>query len=140
MIDAFTGRYSFLSNFSAAQVLLDGLPYVSVEHAYQAAKTIDSAQREAIRALTGYQAGMAKKMGRRVTMRPEWDEVKVDVMTDLVRQKFTAHVSLRAKLLATGDTRLVEGNHWNDTFWGVCRGEGENHLGKILMKVREELR
>lgn len=140
MIDKFTGQYSFLSNFSAAQVFLDGQPYVSVEHAYQAAKTLDLQEREAIRALNGYEAAKAKKMGRRVTMRPDWEDVKIDVMTGLVRQKFTLHPSLRKKLLATEDQKLVEGNTWGDVYWGVCDGKGENHLGKILMKVRNELR
>jgi hypothetical protein len=61
-------------------------------------------------------------------------------MESLVKEKFTRDTELGAKLVATGDEELVEGNYWGDTFWGVCRGVGQNHLGKILMKVREELR
>ena len=60
-------------------------------------------------------------------------------MRDLLRQKF-AREPLRSQLLATGEAKLIEGNHWGDTFWGVCRGQGENHLGMLLMKAREEIR
>ena len=71
-------------------------------------------------------------------MRPDWEQVKTGIMEEIVRAKFTQHPELAALLLATGDTVLVEGNHWGDTCWGVDTrtGRGENHLGKILMKVR----
>lgn len=72
-------------------------------------------------------------------LRPDWEEAKVGIMEELVRLKFTAHADLRARLLATGDAELIEGNNWNDRFWGVCRGQGQNQLGLILMKVRSEL-
>jgi ribA/ribD-fused uncharacterized protein len=114
---------------------MDGRTYPSVEHAYQAAKTLDDSQRERIgRCL---KAGEAKRMGRLVTMREDWDEVKIDVMRSLVEQKFTRHENLGNRLLDTGDQHLEEGNTWGDTFWGTCNGKGENHLGKILMEVRE---
>lgn len=137
-INSFTGEYRFLSNFWPATVELDGLEYRSTEHAYQAAKTTDAAQRRRIR--ESVKPGDAKRLGQKVTKRPDWEEVKLDVMLDVVRQKFTKHKELKEKLLATGNVILVEGNTWNDTFWGVCRGNGQNHLGKILMKVREELK
>lgn len=140
VIDSFTGDYKFLSNFQPGEVFLDRLPYPSVEHAYQAAKTVNSEEREPIRLLFGYQAGLAKRMGRKLTVRPDWDKVKFDIMTDLVHQKFNLHPMLRDKLLATGDATLIEGNHWNDTVWGVCNGVGTNWLGQILMHVRAELR
>jgi ribA/ribD-fused uncharacterized protein len=73
-------------------------------------------------------------------MRPDWEQVKILIMTSLVRDKFTRHQDLKEQLLATGDAELIEGNWWGDTFWGVCKGKGENHLGKVLMKVREELK
>ena len=81
-------------------------------------------------------------IGGEVFLRPDWEEVKVGIMEEIVRAKFTQHPELAARLLATGDKVLVEGNHWGDTCWGVDTrtGQGENHLGKILMKVREELR
>ena len=134
----FSGEYRFLSNFYPAKVELDGLEYVSTEHAYQAAKTLDAAERRHIRENT--KAGEAKKLGQKVKKRSDWEQVKISVMEDLVRQKFTKHKDLKDKLLATGNAYLEEKNHWHDIFWGVCKGNGKNHLGKILMKVREELK
>lgn len=136
VIDKFQGRHGFLSNFTTARVTLDGYAYPSVENAFQAAKVADPSDR---RPFLFCSAADAKKLGRRAELRPDWEEVKVDVMLGLLRQKF-AEPTLRAQLLATGDSVLVEGNWWGDTFWGVCRGEGQNYLGKLLMKVREELR
>ena len=83
--------------------------------------------------------GEAKRWGRNITLRADWEHVKLPIMLNLVRQKF-ANDPLRAKLLGTGEHELIEGNHWNDTFWGVCRGVGSNRLGKILMQVRAELK
>lgn len=134
----FTKEYRFLSNFQAATVEYDGLEYPSTEHAYQAAKTEDAAQRRRIR--EAQKPGDAKRLGKQVKMRTDWEQIKVGVMKDLVRQKFTKHKELKEKLLATGDAYLEETNTWNDTFWGVCKGKGQNHLGKILMEVRQELK
>ena len=132
-ITSFDGDYRFLSNFAASEVVLDGLKYPTVEHAYQAAKTMSLASRLVIRAAGT--AGMAKSLGRRVAIRDGWDNVKIDVMRDLLRQKFERKVYQDA-LFATGEAELIEGNTWGDTFWGVCRGLGENHLGKLLMDIR----
>lgn len=137
IINAFVGRWRFLSNFAPVDVELDGLTYPSVEHAYQAAKTLDRAERGPI--AHAQTAGIAKRLGRRVTMRPDWDTIKRDVMLDLLRQKF-AKTYMGVKLLATGNAVLIEGNTWGDTYWGVCLGEGKNHLGLLLMQVRSELR
>lgn len=139
MIDRFVDRYRFLSNFYPAVVTLGGEEYPSVEHAYQAAKTLDLSKRRMIRrAVT---AGDAKKLGRNLALlRPDWSTVKLEVMETLVREKFTRHHDLGKLLLLTGYEELIEGNYWGDTFWGVCKGKGQNHLGKILMRVREELR
>lgn len=82
----------------------------------------------------------AKALGRKVTLREDWDEVKTDVMEGIVRNKFTQNPDLGRKLVETGDAYLEEGNWWGDKIWGVCDGVGENRLGKILMKVREELK
>jgi ribA/ribD-fused uncharacterized protein len=135
---AFTGRLAFLSNFTAVAVELDGEWYPSVEHAYQAAKTSDMTARQRFRVF-GVTPGQAKRLGRRVAIRENWEEVRVEVMRDLLRQKFE-HPKLRAKLLATGNEKLVEVNDWNDTFWGVCDGVGENRLGKLLMEIRAQIR
>ena len=72
-------------------------------------------------------------------MRSDWLDVRLRLMKELVRRKFE-NPELRSLLLSTGTTVLVEGNQWGDTFWGVCKGVGENHLGLILMEIREELR
>ena len=136
-IDSFSGEFGWLSNFAPAPVVLDGVSYPTTEHAYQAAKTMDPAERAAIRACET--PGRAKRMGRKVTMCVNWEAVKEAVMLDLTRQKY-AHPHYRSRLLATGDREIVEGNTWGDTFWGVCKGEGQNKLGRILMRVREEIR
>lgn len=122
--------FSFLSNFYAHGRW-------TAEHQYQAAKTDDATWKAAI--MGASTPGEAKKLGRRAPMRPDWEEVKVDVMLDILRVKFR-RPEMAEKLLATGDAELVEGNWWGDTFWGVCRGRGQNHLGRLLMQVREELR
>ncbi len=83
--------------------------------------------------------GGPKSKGGIVTKRPNWDTIKLDVMLYLLRQKFSIP-KLKAKLLATGDQELVEGNKWHDTFWGVCNGVGSNHLGRLLMQVRQEVK
>ena len=77
--------------------------------------------------------------GRKVTLRPDWEEIKLEAMREVVHVKFLAP-DLRRYLLNTGDATLIEGNYWNDTFWGMCRGIGENHLGRILMAEREAIR
>lgn len=132
MSKAFTGERGFLSSFYPAPVF----GYPSVEHAYQAAKTTDRAVRQQFRVGT---AAAAKAAGKRLAIRPDWDAIKLHVMTTLVREKFTRHVELKALLLATGDEPLIEENWWGDRFWGTCNGTGENHLGRILMQVRTEL-
>ena len=136
-IDRFMDDYEFLSNYHRSPIEVDGIVYATVEHAFHAAKTFDLEEKRAIaRAAT---PGDAKRMGRKVQLRPDWEQVKVGIMEELVRLKFTTHADLLAKLQATGDAELIEGNWWKDTFWGVCRGTGQNQLGLILMKVRSEL-
>lgn len=133
IIDAFRGEYNFLSNFW----YVDVYGYPTVEHYFQAMKTTDPVERDRIKALRS--PAEAKRAGRRVALRPDWESIKLDVMEAGLRYKFAPGKELANKLIATGDAELVEGNTWNDTFWGVCRGRGENHLGKLLMKVRGEL-
>jgi N-glycosidase YbiA len=138
MIDKFSGKYHFLSNFSEAEVWLDGQSYPSTEHAYQAAKTLDTSWRRRIQ--MAETPNEAKRLGRKAPIRDGWEDMKIDVMYKLVRQKFRQHPRLSELILDTGDSTLVEGNWWGDRFWGVCNGDGENHLGIILMRVREEMR
>ena len=90
---------------------------------------------------TALKPSEAKRLGQRVALRPDWEAVKLGVMEDIVRAKFTQHESLAVKLINTGDRGLIEGNTWQDLFWGVdiTTRKGENHLGRILMKIRDEL-
>ncbi len=135
-IDSFEGPNHFLSNFFPVVVERLGVVFPSVEHAYQAAKSHDPRTHATVAAAST--AGAAKKIGRMLELRSDWDNVKLGVMRDLLHQKFT-HPELRRLLLATGDALLIEGNWWGDTYWGVCKGEGLNHLGLLLMEVREML-
>lgn len=136
-VKGFNGKYRFLSNFYPSKVVLDDLEYDTVEAAFQAAKTDNVADRRAIREAD--KPAEAKRLGRKVTLRQDWEKVKIQVMEDLCRQKFQ-QPAFKEKLLATGDAYLEETNTWNDKFWGVCKGFGKNHLGKILMKLRDELK
>lgn len=138
MISEFRGPTRWLSNFHECQIEFEGMLFPSVEHAYMAAKTLDPHVRRTIAALPTPKE--AKAAGRTVVLRPDWEHIKLKVMFALVYQKFTDHLSLRDKLLATGDEDLVEGNNWGDTFWGQVDGVGENHLGQILMTVRALVR
>lgn len=137
-ITRFAGRYAFLSNFYHVAVEYDGVRYKTVEHGFQAAKTLDLGWRRKIqRART---AGDAKRFGRMAPLRPDWEQVKDAVMRELLVHKFSYPV-FRQLLLDTGDAALIEGNTWGDRYWGQCPvGVGENRLGEILMAIREELR
>lgn len=135
-ISSFTGEYRFLSNFYACIIPFNGLKYPSVEHAYQSAKTSDIRVHEAIIKMT---ASEAKKFGSHLPLPYDWKENSVPLMRMLVQVKFLTSEELRYRLMTTGDAILEEGNTWNDTFWGVDSrtGEGQNHLGKILMEIRK---
>lgn len=136
-IDSFTGEYGFLSNFWPWPVKLDGVTYPSVEHAYQAAKTLDPIFRDMIR--EAVKPSYAKRLGQAAPLREGWTDIRLEVMRELCWQKFRDH-ALRQALMATGSAELIEGNTWGDTFWGVCRGVGENNLGLILMNIRSRVR
>jgi len=131
-------RYMFLSNFHLAAVQLDGELYPTTEHAYQAAKSFDRRYRLLQQAAAS--PGEAKSRGQRVRLRVDWEQVKVDVMRQLLQQKFKAGSVFAEKLLATGDAHLIEGNTWDDRFWGECPiGTGLNWLGRLLMEQRAAL-
>lgn len=136
-IRGFFGDYRWLSNFWKVDVEYEGYVYPSVEHAYQAAKSTDHRVRQRL-CDPNISPGQAKRMGRTFTLRTDWEDVKVDIMEQLLRSKFQDE-SLREKLLATGDLEIVEENTWNDTFWGICKGYGQNMLGKLIMLARKEL-
>lgn len=138
----FENEFEFLSNFSKSEIVLDGIIYPTVEHFFQAMKTEDPIQRAEIAAAPT--PGKAKRLGRHVQLRSDWEEVKDQCMLDALRLKF-ADEDLSHKLQETGDKWLEEGNDWHDNYWGVCHCikcqdiMGKNHLGKLLMKVREEM-
>ncbi len=144
-IRSFSGDWGFLSNFYPCSITYEEIVYPSVEHAYQAAKTLNLQDREKF-LYAGVTAGRAKRMGDSLTLRPDWnDDFKVHLMRDLLMQKFYPTI-LRRKLLCTFSANLIEGNWWHDVWWGVCEGacsqgvhdpEGLNHLGILLMEVRK---
>tara|TARA_R110000824_G_scaffold398843_1_gene603457 strand:+ start:35 stop:454 length:420 start_codon:yes stop_codon:yes gene_type:complete len=136
MINSFTGQYRWLSNFWSCTIIdKDGNTWLSAEAAFQACKCNNPQERDQFISLS---AGEARKLGRRVSMRTDWNDIRLSVMESIVRRKFTQNKDLQRKLLDTGTQELVEGNPWGDTFWGMCKGRGHNHLGKILMRIREE--
>lgn len=135
VIDSFSGDFGFLSNFYESSIWVDGERYATVEHAYQAAKANDPTTKKMIRdARTPY---VAKRLGKSVVLPADWDTKRIEVMRALLAKKFENPL-LRSLLLATEDAELVEGNAWGDRFWGVCRGDGQNWLGRLLMEVRKE--
>lgn len=144
-ITEFRDGYFFLSNFYKAEVELQGMTFPTLEHAFQAAKSLDYVERDTIRKRPTARA--AKQAGRGIKLRRDWNTARLVIMEHLVRDKFTRHEYLKEKLLATGERHLVEGNTWGDAFWGAVKQGtdgawtwvGENHLGKILMKIRKEL-
>lgn len=140
VICSFRHAYGFLSNFSPAVVEYAAATYPTVEHAYQAAKVSSPRLREQIR--TASSAGLAKQLARG-KHKPDWHERKLYIMSELVLQKFTRHLTLHAQLLRTGSAQLIEGNTWGDQYWGAVRVDnqwvGQNQLGNLLMAVRAGL-
>lgn len=135
-ITSFRGEYSFLSNFYSAPVTYNGLTFSNNEAAFQAQKCVS---REESITFTRMGPTEAKKAGRKVALRKDWEDVKISIMRDLILAKFTQNPELADMLIATGDAYLEEGNTWGDRVWGTVNGQGANNLGKILMEVRTEL-
>ena len=135
-IDNFAGRYFFLSNFFSAPVTWEGRTYLNNEAAFQSAKCRKDSQRDKF---TQLDPSRAKHAGRNVLLRQDWEDVKEQVMYEVCLAKFTQNPELGQRLVETGDAILVEGNDWNDRIWGQVKGVGQNKLGEILMKIREEI-
>ena len=133
----FRNEYWFLSNMYPVEFEVDDILYHSSENYYQGHKVYDLNVRAKIAAASPLES---KKLGRKATLRSDWNDVKINVMKDALFYKFSQSNELREKLIATGETELIEDNTWNDRFWGVCNGEGINHLGKLLMERRDELK
>lgn len=136
-IHRFSGEHRFLSNFYPCQVTFEGVTYNSTEAAYVAAKSLNQEFRLKVSQLPSPSA--CKRLGREISLRDDWEDVKLGIMEELLRKKFSQE-PLKQMLRDTYPALLVEGNTWGDTFWGVCKGVGQNHLGSLLMKVREDLR
>ena len=140
-ITRFRGEHFYLSNYyEVLPTLLEykGRKSSSTEAAFQAAKCAFEGDANLI---AGMRPNDAKRNGRQVVMRADWDTVRIIEMYQIVKAKFEQNPDLAEKLIATGNALLVEGNNWHDTFWGVdVKDGGENHLGEILMQVRRELR
>lgn len=143
MIDRFEGACAFLSNFYMHTFELCNVEMKSGEHAFQAMKCVDETECHNI--LDASTPGIAKKIGRSVFLRSDWEEVKDEVMLKVVRAKFTGDTMIFRQLQLTGTQMLVEGNRWHDNYWGdcycaKCEGiDGQNVLGTIIMQVRSEL-
>lgn len=133
VIDSFTYANAFLSNFYNCPVQFGGYTFQNSEAAFQSMKCP-----ERMKEFTNLSPSSAKALGRRVPLRSDWEEVKDFIMEAVCYAKFTQNEDLKEKLIATGDAKLVEGNTWNDIYWGMCKGKGQNKLGEILMKLREE--
>ncbi len=136
-ITSFSGKYRFLSNFWPCEIPYDGKVWKSTEHAYQAAKSLDTNIRNKFINITPSES---KKLGRSIEVREDWEQVKYGVMYNIVLDKFIRNPKLGDLLINTGDKYLEETNYWNDKIWGVCKGVGTNWLGKILMDVRNEIK
>ena len=134
-INAFKNEYNFLSNFYPCKVIYNGTTFENSEAAFQAAKCWSRADE-----FIHLSASDAKRLGRSVEMREDWEIVKNRIMRDVVLAKFSQNEDLKEKLLATRDAYLEEGNTWGDRYWGTVDGVGENWLGHILMSVRDMLK
>lgn len=150
-INNFVGEYYFLSNFYECNITYGNIDYEHSEGAFQAQKTLDTKIRQMSTALTPSES--KKAFGRKglkgfpkFILRKDWEEVKDNIMYEILKQKFTQNPELKDKLLSTGDAELIEGNLWHDNYWGDCSCPkckcitGKNQLGKTLMKLREELK
>ena len=135
VIDSFDKEFEFLSNFFPCPIIYNGYIYSSTEAAYQSAKCPGNEK-----IFCHLRANEAKKFARKLKSRDDWHGIKLNVMRDLLKNKFSKKI-LAELLKNTYPKELIEGNYWNDTFWGICNGEGENNLnlGKLLMEIREEI-
>lgn len=139
-ISSFTGNYAFLSNFYPAPVTYMGQTYANSEAAFQAQKTCCAKEQQQFSIFRLHNPAEAKKRGRKLNLRPDWNKIKIPLMYEICICKFMQNPELRDALIATGNRLLIEDNTWGDYFWGTVNGQGENQLGLILMDVREKLK
>lgn len=136
-ITRFVGQYAFLNNFYVATFYHNKISYKTVEHAYQALKTLDQQQQQLI--INAKTPQIAKQLGRLVMLREDWNDIKTNIMKQLIHEKFNNPL-IEQLLLDTKNAELINNNLWHDTFWGVYNGVGKNMLGILLMQEREERR
>jgi ribA/ribD-fused uncharacterized protein len=138
-IKEFQGEYRWLSNFTPVEIILDGIKYSSVEHAYMSAKSDEISWKDFCSDSLN-SPGKVKSNSKYITLIENWDDLKVSVMEKCIDQKYDQE-PFKTQLIATGDAHIQEGNLWNDKFWGIClkTGEGKNMLGKLIMKKRIDL-
>lgn len=133
-------EHGYMSNFSRHPVELDGRRWPTSEHYFQGMKFVEAEHQESIRLASSPTIAARLGRSRQRPLRPDWEQVKEDVMRTALRAKFDQHAELRLRLLATGDAPLVE-HTANDSYWGDGGdGSGRNRLGALLMEVRDELR
>lgn len=138
----FDNEFTFCSNFAACEIEYNGHKYKTTEHAFQAAKADNEEERQWV--ADAATPGEAKRRGRQVHLRKDWEVVKDQIMLDIIRIKFQ-NPDMRWRLVKSRDWILCENNYWHDNYWGNCTCErcqdifGQNRLGNILMQVREEV-
>ena len=140
LLIAFRGPYRFLSNDSWCTVTWEGVEYPSITHAFQCAQTHDEAKREEIQKTKRFVK--VRRIGKTAVTRSDWAEVRLDILESLLRQKF-AQPAFREVLLSTKDYKLINGDHRGETYWGMIysgnKWVGDNHLGKLLMRIRKDI-
>lgn len=144
IIKEFRNENKFLSNFYLCDVTYNGVKYASSEHAYQAQKAINEEDKKKF--TENITVGEAKKLGNKIKIRKDWNQqTRVNIMTEIVNEKFKQNSELKKLLKETKNSLLIEGNNWHDNFWGDCycnkciNKKGKNILGKILMIVRKTI-
>lgn len=133
----FRNEFACLSNMYPTPLKINGLCFSCAEAAFQSFKTTDPEIRKKFQFITGPEA---KRLGRKVELRPDWNEIRIAVMREVLKCKLKHYPSIYGVIAHAANTPggVVEENTWNDTFWGVCNGRGENHLGKLLKELYDE--
>jgi len=139
MIKEFQGSYRWLSNFAPVKIILENIEYQSVEHAYMSAKSDDKDWKIFCSNIQNT-AGDVKRRSKTIKLKEDWNNIKLEIMFECLKQKFSQE-PYKTKLLETKNDYIQEGNNWNDKFWGVClkTNKGENNLGKLIMKIRDNV-
>lgn len=143
IINSFKGNYAFLSNFQTINITVHDKIWKTSEHMYMACKSQNPLIQERIRCINT--PGQAKAYARKITLRPDWNKVKLGIMKRILKLKFTLNTIMKDNLLATDNAELIEGNYWHDNYWGNCQcpkcinKTGLNNLGKLLIQTRSDL-